>query len=815
MLRDFACRRVSTFVSLLPEHNRRADDAQRCKPQLETLEPRNLMTATPGEDWQNLLSHGGVCNCSICTGQGLNEIAAAATVASSTTSGPAASNPLSSIPALSSNSGATAKLFLDFNGHTQASWGSYTNVITPVYDQDGDRTTFSTGELASIQEIWARVAEDYAPFNIDVTTIDPGSSADRVVARIAIGGNYSDWFGQGAGGVAYIGGFYNGAPNVGYVFEDALGNGNARYVAEAASHEAGHLFGLLHQSLWSGNTLVDEYYEGTAAWAPIMGVGYYSQRTTWHNGTDNEGPASFQDDMALLAGTANGFGYRTDDFGSTQALATALSATANSVNIAGRISTNTDQDWFSFTTTGGALNLTLNVAQVGANLDSVLELRNASGTLLVTANPTTTLSASLSSSLTSGTYFVVVRSSGGYGNVGQYTLTGTAPVGSTGGGGGNTSGPVPEINVNVGTTVVQSGGVISFGSLQVGQFVNRVITIKNTGNATLTLIRPTAAQMPAGFTIVTNLVSTSLLAGQSTTLTLRYTPTSIGDVSQLLTLASNDADESAFELHLTGTATPAPIIRAIDNGSVGFTTTGAWTRYVGIGRETDIQTALKGTGTTTATWTFNDMPPGQYRIHASWTGSILYATNAPFTIHDGDTALGTVLVNQERASSGLTWGGTAWSNLGTFSITGNTIRITLNNSANDRVVADAIRIERIGDLPDVSGAAAAGSTLAATRSSAANINNDSFFSLAPLASSFSLNGLSQGGSSSLESVDEVFSATRNSRMELLLLVDALDLLLTAKDATSGNSASTSGNAAADDLAGEDWLLGEQLSSLLR
>ncbi|WP_202921442.1 choice-of-anchor D domain-containing protein [Anatilimnocola aggregata] len=911
------------------------------------------MTATPTGDWQDLLSHGG-CSCSVCTGQGLNQIFAGTATTTTTGTGTlATTSPLSSIPLLSSNSGATAKLFLDFNGHTQASWGSYTNVITPVYDQDGDRTTFSAGELNSIQEIWARVAEDYAAFNIDVTTIDPGSSADRVVARVAIGGNYSDWFGHSAGGVAYIGGFYNGAPNVGYVFEDALGNGAPRFVAEAASHEAGHLFGLYHQSEWNGNTLVSSYSQGNAAWAPIMGVGYYSQRTTWHNGATDSSPTAYQDDMAILANASNGFGYRADDFGSTLAQASALASNAGSVNFAGRIGSNTDQDWFSFTTTGGALNLTLNVAQFGANLDSVLELRDATGTLLVTANPTNSLSATLTSTLASGTYFVVVRSTGGYGNVGQYTLAGSVPVsGSVGGGGGSggedTSGPQPEINVlngtvavqsggtisfgslqvgkfvnkvitvkntgpgvlnleslvgtlppgftlvsnfgsltlasnqstsftirfapttagavsqtlnigsndadesafslqlvgtatpapqpeinvAIGTTAVQTGGTINFGSLQVGQYVNKTITIKNTGPASLTLQKLVAAEMPPGFTIVTNLAKTVLAKNQSTTFTVRFTPSAVGSVSESITLFSNDADESSFVINLNGTATPAPVIRAIDNGATGFTSTGTWTRSTTVGREKDIQTALKGTGTTTATWTFTNMPPGIYRVHASWTQSSAYATNAPFTIFDGATELSTVRVNQERASSGLTWGGTAWSNLGTFTITGDTVRVTLTNAANDRVLADAVRIERIGDLPEAEGAAAAASELhglPVVDSSATTSFHSSFestannFFWAPT-SFFGSGATVMAGQSQLtpNSVDEVFAATADARPELQLLESALDLLRVSNSPSSSKLTSSSSNSSSSlnvespsfETLPTNWLLDDRLDALL-
>jgi hypothetical protein len=923
------CRRQTIVVALIPPHQRRADDELRLRPQLEALEPRFLMTASAGADWQNLLSAGGICNCSICTGQGLPHLTATETAGGTEEGVLALSNPLSSIPQLSSNAGATAKLFLDFNGHTQASWGNWTNVVTPVYDRDGDRTTFSDGELASIQEIWARVAEDYASFNIDVTTIDPGGSANGVVARIAIGGNYSDWFGNSAGGVAYIGGFYNSAPNVGYVFEDALGNGNARYVSEAASHEAGHLFGLLHQALWNGNTLEQSYYQGNSAWAPIMGVGYYSQRTTWYNGTTDDGPSEYQDDMSILADASNGFGYRADDFGGTQALASALAA---SVNIAGRIGTNTDQDWFSFSTTGGTLNLSLNVAQFGANLDSILELRDSAGTLLVSANPTTSLSASLSSTLASGTYFVVVKSSGGYGNVGQYTLTGVAPVNSGGGSGGeDTSAPeidvllgatelqsggainfgslqvgqtadrtitfrnsgdapltvntplalhlpagysivsnitqntlapgestsltirfaptsagtltglfnvfnsdgdegtfgiqltgvataatAPEIAVSLGTTNISSGGTLDFSSVRVGQSITRTLTFRNTGNATLTISQPLAAHLPPGYSIATPLSRTTLLTGQSATLTIRFAPTSVGTHGGVFNVFNNDADEGVFGINFTGTATAAPVIRAIDNGAAGFTTTGTWSRKTYVGREKDIQIAAKGTGSTTATWTFTNLPAGQYRVHASWTGSVYYASNSPFTVFDGDAALGTVSVNQERASSGLSWSGTNWSNLGIFNISGGTIRVQLTNAANDRVVADAVRIERIGDVQGAS--AAAGSTLVDSLPEPAHQDTQSpFIGFAPLLASTATSNSGQDGNGlSPSAVDSLFTAEGDSRAELLLLDDALDLLnSTAKAAgRTGSSGSASSELTADPI-GDNWLMGDELDVLLK
>ena len=52
------------------------------------------------------------------------------------------------------------------------------------FDQDGDPTTFSDGELSAIAGVWQRVAEDYAPFSVDVTTEEPaafGPNTGRVL----------------------------------------------------------------------------------------------------------------------------------------------------------------------------------------------------------------------------------------------------------------------------------------------------------------------------------------------------------------------------------------------------------------------------------------------------------------------------------------------------------------------------------------------------------------------------------------------------------------------------------------------------------
>jgi hypothetical protein len=669
-------------------------------PQLEQLEPRLAMTASLSacDNLPPVMSHGGGCSCPICSGQGLESLFPADVAQAGTTgSGSLApASPLSALPQLSSNSSARVKLYLDFNGNVEAAWGSYRNVTTRVFDRDGDATTFSDSEIATIREIWARVAEDYAPFNIDVTTIDPGIFANGNAVRMAIGGNYSDWFGQSAGGVAYVGGFTNSASNTGFVFEDALGNGNARYVAEATSHEAGHLFGLLHQSTWVNGQLQDEYNSGNSAWAPIMGVGYYSTRTTWHNGTSDNGPTSYQDDVAILAGTTNGFGLRADDYSNSFTTPSTLPVNGSSVNFSGLIGSRTDVDVFQFSTGGGNVNFQMNVAQFGNNLDGALEIRNAAGAVVSVNDPADYFGASLSTNLSAGSYFLVVRGSGtfgnsAYGNMGQYTVTGSLTPAA----------PAPEISVLVGTSNIADGGTIDFGSTQVGTAINRVVSVKNVGTADLSVSSITSA-IPAGFTLVSNLSTTTLHAGESISFTLRLNATATGSFGGDISFANSDANEGTYDLHLqgtvssatssTGTTTP----QIIDDGAAGNTLTGTW-RVGTRGRDGDVHVAsMAATSTSVSRWTFSNIASGQYRVYMSWTGDRANASNTPITFVAGTQNLGTVYANQRVASGGYSFAGTNWSRVQTVNIAGNSLRVVLANQANGNVVADAVRIERIG-----------------------------------------------------------------------------------------------------------------------
>jgi hypothetical protein len=139
-----------------------------------------------------------------------------------------------------------------------------------------------------------------------------------------------------------------------------------------------------------------------------------------------------------------------------------------------------------------------------------------------------------------------------------------------------------------------------------------------------------------------------------------------------------------------------PTVQIIDNGSRGFAAAKVWVYYTASGYQSDIHFSAKGTGLDVATWTF-DVDPGQYQVSATWSVCWNHATNAPFTVFDGGTSLGTLRLNQEQAPSGFRDAGTWWQDLGgPYVIEGSQLIVRLRDNADEYVIADAVRIERLG-----------------------------------------------------------------------------------------------------------------------
>ncbi len=353
------------------------------------------------------------------------------------------------VPAFSSLPGANHTIYLDFDGHvtTGTSWNNGATINSPAYTSDPDATNFSPSELSVIERTFYRVAEDFAPFQVNVTTVAPsvedlrntGGADAKWGVRVVVTKDVA--FNCGCGGIAYIDSFDWNSDTPVFVF-----NTSEIGVAEAASHEVGHSLGLAHDG-----TSTASYYQGhglgsdSTYWSTIMGVGYYVDVSQWdkgeYTGSNNGGSgANYNkgpDDLQVIT-NYNGFGYKVDDHGNATLTASALTAVGTTVSGSGLISTRTDVDYFNFNTSGSSVTLNVRPAAIGANLDIEASLYDSSGILVASSNPLQTLDASITTVLAAGQYFLKIDGVGAgdptaatptgysdYASIGAYTISGS------------------------------------------------------------------------------------------------------------------------------------------------------------------------------------------------------------------------------------------------------------------------------------------------------------------------------------------------------------------------------------------------------
>lgn len=135
----------------------------------------------------------------------------------------------------------------------------------------------------------------------------------------------------------------------------------------------------------------------------------------------------------------------------------------------------------------------------------------------------------------------------------------------------------------------------------------------------------------------------------------------------------------------------------IDDGDPGFSQTAGWTNLTNLlAYQLDYNYHAPGNGSGAATWTFSDLQAGTYQVFSKWIAFGNRATNAPYTVLDGATPLGTVGVDQTVPPTGDQSNAIVWQSLGSFSISSGTLAVRLSDNANGIVVADAVRIVRGG-----------------------------------------------------------------------------------------------------------------------
>ncbi len=335
--------------------------------------------------------------------------------------------------------GAPRVIYLDFNGHTTSGTPWNTNmtggapIVSQPFDLDGSPDNFNAAELELIRRMWRRVAEDFAPFAVDVTTEDPGIEALRRTTlddanhgvRAVI--SPTNWYGSGAG-VGYVGSFNWNSDTPCFIFTQQLAN-SEKYIAECVSHEAGHTLGLYHDG--TNGSSPTEYYLGHGDWAPIMGAGYYRAVTQFSRG-EYANANRDQDDLGVIASFVP---YAGDDHGDTPATSTLLNG--SSIADGGTIEHSADLDVFRFTTGSGAVSFHVQGPAPEPNLDLKAELLDGNGQALQGSNPAW-LDASLNTTLAAGTYYLRISAVGAgdpattgyssYGSVGNYVITGTLPT---------------------------------------------------------------------------------------------------------------------------------------------------------------------------------------------------------------------------------------------------------------------------------------------------------------------------------------------------------------------------------------------------
>lgn len=230
-----------------------------------------------------------------------------------------------SVPNLSSRPGAPYTIFLNVTGFDyNGTWLDETPGYTPPLNDRALSDAYSADEVTQIKAIWSRVAQSFAGFDVNVTTVDPAPTGMTDAQRqdfydstanmmhTVIGselrddgmGGMSSWepgeSADGLSGLDVVAGTNTEGRHTNFMLASAQAGAstgfviNGDYIGAVSSHENGHAFGLDHQSDYSGMMAmpINEYTVGDASsgdgsYVAIMGNASDRQRVTWRVGDSN------------------------------------------------------------------------------------------------------------------------------------------------------------------------------------------------------------------------------------------------------------------------------------------------------------------------------------------------------------------------------------------------------------------------------------------------------------------------------------------------------------------------------------------------
>jgi len=246
---------------------------------------------------------------------------------------------------------------------------------------------------------------------------------------------------------------------------------------------------------------------------------------------------------------------------------------------------------------------------------------------------------------------------------------------------------------------------LNFGSVAVNSAVTRALTLKSTGNQSLTINY--AAVSGAGFTIVGGSLPARLRPYQSMTLQVQFKPTAAGGATGRITIYSNSASGSAKVVSLSGTGasavnpqlTVSPTSLAFGSATVNTATLKTLTlQSTGTSAVTVNSAAISGAGFTIGSQAFPVTlnPQQSITLQVQFKPTATGTASGQITVNSNSTSGGTAVValsgTGTTASSQLTVSSTSL-NFGSIAVnTATTLSVTLKSTGTTAVTVNSASI---------------------------------------------------------------------------------------------------------------------------
>jgi len=368
---------------------------------------------------------------------------------------------LATLHSLQSKPTSTKVLYINYWGGVLSgtawndNYNSGADIPYTPFSNDADTSNFSDNDRYLIWQAWLESSEDYAAFDINLTTDQSVYDATPIANRVQLLVTQTNIISTGIGGIAYLGIFNRSIDyyKTGWVF-----NNGVTTLAPSISHESGHQMGLSHDGTPSAS-----YYSGHNDWGPIMGAPFGMNYLQWSQGEYPEANNQ-EDDLAIISSV---LGNVDDEAGNTIVTATTVSLPLTKYAQISPQGLFNDTDVYHFNLLGNNAHrvhielmslLKANNEQGFANLAMNASLKDTQGNIIAQmssadASPLAVTSNTFSyeGTLNAGDYYLTISASSpyadwttgfrNYGNGGEYLLTMTSAIQN------------PEISITPSTTL--------------------------------------------------------------------------------------------------------------------------------------------------------------------------------------------------------------------------------------------------------------------------------------------------------------------------------------------------------------------------